>query len=218
MPLDIYHVFDKIIKNTEVIMRSTLLSYFLAITFSTITYAEVAPQSTAPDFKLNDLSGKERKLSDFKGKWVVLEWFNKDCPFVKKHYGSANMQKLQSTYTGKGVVWLTINSSAPGKQGNETATEALKTKESLKANPSYVLADASGVVGQLYSAKTTPHMFVISPEQKIVYAGAIDDNSSSDPAVIPASKNYVAAALDASFAGKKVAVQSSKPYGCGVKY
>ena len=190
----------------------------LLLTFSSLAYAEVTPKSTAPDFKLNDLSGVEHKLSDFKGKWVVLEWFNKDCPFVKKHYGSENMQGLQSAYTKKGVVWLTINSSAPGNQGHETAAEAAKTKEALKSTSSFILQDPKGVVGRMYGAKTTPHMFVISPEQVVAYAGAIDDTPSSDPADISKSKNYVSMALDSAMNGKAVTVASSKPYGCGVKY
>lgn len=197
-------------------MKNALLLSLLF--FSLSAMAEVTTKSQAPDFKLNDVNGKEHALSDFKGKWVVLEWFNKDCPFVRKHYGSSNMQNLQKNYTGKGVVWLTINSSAKGNQGYEEDAEARETIKALKAAQSFMLADHSGSVGRLYGAKTTPHMFVISPEQKVVYAGAIDDNNSSDPAVIAKSKNYVAAALDSAMAGKAVAVGASKPYGCAVKY
>lgn len=199
-------------------MKSILLSSLFLFSLSMPALAEVAPQSSAPNFKLNDLDGKERSLSDFKGKWVVLEWFNKDCPFVRKHYGSSNMQKLQKTYTEKGVVWLTINSSAKGKQGYEEAAEARTTIKNSKAAQTHLLVDTSGSVGRLYGAKTTPHMFVISPEQKVVYAGAIDDNSSPDPMVIEKSKNYVAQALDSAMAGKAVAVAFAKPYGCAVKY
>ncbi len=199
-------------------MKSQIFSSLVLFTLSTFAFADVAPQSQAPDFKLSDVEGKERSLSDFKGKWVVLEWFNKDCPFVRKHYGSSNMQKLQKTYTGKGVIWLTINSSAKGKQGYEEAAEAKATIKNLNASQSYLLADNSGSVGKLYGAKTTPHMFVISPEQKVVYAGAIDDNSSPDPMVIEKSKNYVASALDSAMNNKPVAVAASKPYGCAVKY
>lgn len=197
-------------------MKTAILSSLLL--FSLSAFAEVTPKSLAPDFKLNDLAGKEHSLSEFKGKWVVLEWFNKDCPFVKKHYGSSNMQKLQKTYTDKGVVWLTINSSAKGNQGYEESADAEKTIKTLKAHQSFMLVDNSGSVGRLYGAKTTPHMFVISPEQKVVFAGAIDDNNSSDPADIPAAKNYVKAALDAGMANKPVAVAAAKPYGCAVKY
>jgi peroxiredoxin len=188
------------------------------LSLTSMAFADVRPGTTAPGFTLKDMNGADRELSDFKGKYIVLEWFNKDCPYVKKHYGSSNMQKLQKTYTDKGVVWLTIYSSAKGKQGYETPADALKTHKVLKSSSSFLLADTSGKVGLLYGAKTTPHMFIINPEQKVIYTGAIDDNSSSDPAVIASSKNYVAQALDASMSGKAVAVQTAKPYGCNVKY
>jgi peroxiredoxin len=193
-------------------------SMLLLISLTSFAYAEVKPNATAPEFTLKDMNGADRKLSDFKGKFVVLEWFNKGCPFVKKHYGSSNMQTLQKTYTDKGVVWLTIYSSAKGKQGYEEPAEAIKTQKELKSSPSFLLADNDGKVGMLYGAVTTPHMFVINPEQKVIYTGAIDDNNSPDPGVISKSKNYVAMALDAGMAGKPVAVQHAKAYGCNVKY
>ncbi|MBC7428567.1 MAG: redoxin domain-containing protein [Bacteriovorax sp.] len=195
-------------------------SYFLAslLVFSLSAVAEITSKSAAPDFKLKDIQGKEHNLSDFKGKWVVLEWFNKDCPFIRKHYDSNNMQTLQAKYTAMGVVWLSVKSSAKGSQGYELGPDSVKTVERLKAHPSYVLMDDKGVVGRMYGAKTTPHMFVISPEQKVAYSGAIDDNDSSDPATTKAAKNYVAAALDSGMSGKVIAVAATKPYGCGVKY
>lgn len=199
-------------------MLKTILSFSLFLSLTNFSYAEVKPSSKAPDFTVNDMNGKKHSLSDFKGKWVVLEWFNKDCPFVKKHYDSSNMQKLQKTYMDKGVVWLSVYSSAKGKQGYEGAAEAFKTRAELKSTPSFLLADADGKVGTLYGAKTTPHMFVISPGQEVIYSGAIDDNNSADPAVIASSKNYVAMALDAGMSGKTVSVQHARPYGCGVKY
>lgn len=199
-------------------MKSKCLSGLLLLSLSTFAYAEVKPNTTAPDFKLNDMNGKEHKLSEFKGKWIVMEWFNKDCPFVRKHYSSNNMQNLQKTYTDKGVVWLTIYSSAKGNQGYQEGSDAIKTQQELKGNASFLLADNSGTVGKLYGAQTTPHMFVISPESKVVYTGAIDDNNSSDPKVIATSKNYVAQALDSAMANKAVTVAHAKPYGCGVKY
>ncbi len=180
--------------------------------------AEVKPGMAAPDFILKDMTGADRKLSDFKGKFVVLEWFNKDCPYVKKHYSSNNMQDLQKKYTGKGVVWLSMYSSSKGKQGYEEPAEALKTIKDLKASSTHQLSDASGKVGTMYGAKTTPHMYIINPEQKVIYVGAIDDNSSSDSKDIPKSKNYVSTALDLAMSGKPVEVQNTKPYGCGVKY
>lgn len=199
-------------------MKSKFFSALLMLSLSSFAFAEVKPNTTAPDFKLTDMNGKEHKLSEFKGKWVVMEWFNKDCPFVKKHYGSNNMQTLQKNYTDKGVVWLTIYSSAKGNQGYQEAADAIKTQQELKGNSSFLLADNSGVVGKLYGAQTTPHMFVISPEAKVVYTGAIDDNNSPDPKVIATSKNYVAQALDSAMANKPVATAHAKPYGCGVKY
>jgi len=172
----------------------------------------------APAFTLTDLDGKTVKLADFKGKFVVLEWVNFECPFVRKHYGSENMQQLQKTYTGKDVVWISICSSAPGKQGHLTADEAKEATKERGASPSEFLLDSKGVAGRAYGAKTTPHMFVIDPKGKLIYAGAIDDTPSTKPADIPNSKNYVVAALDAALAGKPIETANTKPYGCSVKY
>jgi len=172
----------------------------------------------APDFTLTDTAGQPHALSATKGKFVVLEWTNYDCPFVGKHYGSGNMQALQKKYTGKGVVWLQVNSSAPGKQGAyDAAHAAALSKEKGAASTAYLI-DANGAVGRLYGAKTTPHMFVIDPRGTVVYAGAIDDTPSTDREDVPRAKNYVSAALDEAMAGKPVAVSSSQPYGCSVKY
>jgi peroxiredoxin len=172
----------------------------------------------APAFSLTDMDGKTVKLSDFKGKFVVLEWVNFDCPFVRKHYGSENMQKLQKTYTGKDVVWITICSSAPGKQGHLTAAEAKEATAERGASPTEFLLDPKGVTGKAYGAKTTPHMYVIDPKGKLLYNGAIDDTPSTKVADVPTSKNYVVAALDAAMAGKPVENATTKPYGCSVKY
>ncbi|HET6349928.1 MAG TPA: thioredoxin family protein [Candidatus Krumholzibacteria bacterium] len=172
----------------------------------------------APDFKLTGIDGKEYALSAFKGKYVVLEWNNLDCPFVKKHYGSGNMQALQKKYTEKGVVWLTICSSAAGKQGYyDPAALQEMTKERKVASTAY-LRDPDGTVGREYGAKTTPDMFVINPEGVLIYAGAIDNKPSTDPRDIATADNYVSACLDASMAGKPVATKSTVSYGCGVKY
>jgi len=185
---------------------------------ATASAATAAIDQKAPDFALAGIDGKTYKLSDFKGKYVVLEWNNLDCPFVKKHYGSGNMQALQRKYTDKGVVWLTICSSAQGKQGYyEPAALQEMTKERKLASTAY-LRDPEGTVGREYGAKTTPNMFVVSPEGTLIYAGAIDDKPSTDPNDIPGSNNYVAACLDASLAGKPVATKSTVSYGCGVKY
>ena len=177
----------------------------------------VAPGDAAPAFTLTDVEGKAHSLSDHAGKIVVLEWTNYDCPFVKKHYGPGNMQMLQQTYAEKGVVWLSVCSSAEGKQGNFTQDVwRSRIAESKVEVP--VLLDPSGTVGKAYDAKTTPHLFVIDPAGKVAYAGAIDDNSSFDPKTIEGARNHVAAALDALLGGKPVETASSKPYGCSVKY
>jgi peroxiredoxin len=174
--------------------------------------------STAPDFSLPDASGASHSLSDYKGKYVVLEWFNPECPFVKKHYGSGNMQKLQNDYTSKGVVWLTIDSNAPGTEGNMTPEQAQNVMKKWKTKQTALLLDPDGKVGREYNARNTPHMFVISPDGKIVYEGAIDSKATPNPADIPSSTNYVRVALDESMSGKPVSNASTRPYGCSVKY
>jgi peroxiredoxin len=174
--------------------------------------------SAAPDFSLTDTKGTTHSLSQYKGKYVVLEWFNPECPFVKKHYGSDNMQRLQREYTGKGVIWLTIDSNASGTEGNITAEQAQKIMASWKTKQTALLLDSDSTVAKLYGAKNTPDMVVINPEGKIVYEGAIDSKASPNPADIPSSTNYVKAALDESLAGKAVSNPQTKPYGCSVKY
>ncbi|HKP97156.1 MAG TPA: thioredoxin family protein, partial [Fibrobacteria bacterium] len=176
------------------------------------------PGALAPDFSLPDAAGKSHSLSEYRGKWVVLEWVNYDCPFVKKHYGSGNMQALQKASREKGAVWLSINSSAPGKQGHFEGRELAKRMADLKAQPDAYLLDPDGKVGRAYQAKTTPSMFVIDPDGKVIYAGAIDDKPSTDQEDIAGARNYVQAALDAGLAGKPVATASTTSYGCGVKY
>ncbi len=178
----------------------------------------IEPGGPAPDFTLPSQDGSMIGLSAYKGKYIVLEWFNSGCPFVKKHYEPGNMQKLQATYTAKGVIWLSINSSAKGKEGYTTPKEAGEIRMKWKSPSTAVLLDSAGKVGKLYGAKTTPHIFIISPEGRVIYQGAIDDKASADSADIASSKNYVAAALDAALAGQAVAEASTKPYGCSVKY
>ena len=149
---------------------------------------------------------------------MVLEWTNPDCPFVKKHYDSSNMQELQKFYTAKGVVWLSINSSAQGKQGNYTPEEWNKIIKEKKAEPTAVLLDPDGKVGKMYDAQTTPHMFRIDQQGLLIYQGAIDDKAGTDPADIPSAVNYVRKALDEAMAGKPVTTPTTKSYGCSVKY
>lgn len=173
----------------------------------------------APDFTLPGAqSKKDIRLSDYKGKIVVLEWLNHGCPFVRKHYDSGNMQGLQKKYTGKDVVWFSIISSAPGKQGYVDEKGALKDKESNKSFATDILLDPTGKVGQLYGAKTTPHMYIIDKDGTLVYQGGIDDIADTDQASIKSAKNYVSSALDEIMSGKKVTRHTTKAYGCSVKY
>jgi len=175
---------------------------------------------TAPDFTLKGLNPKMKdvKLSSFKGKTVVLEWLNHGCPFVRKHYDSGNMQSLQTKYTGQNVIWLSIISSAEGKQGYVDEKGALKEKMDNKSGATDILLDPTGKVGQLYGAKTTPHMFIIDKAGTLVYQGAIDDQPDTDKASIPSAKNYLVAALDELASGKKITSHTTKSYGCSVKY
>ena len=172
----------------------------------------------APDFQVAGHDGKTHALADYRGKVVVLEWFNRDCPYVRKHYDSKNMQQLQQDLGGRGVVWLSVISSASGKQGHATSEEATATAAKLGAKPTTILLDESGAVGKLYGAKTTPHMFVIGSDGTLLYQGAIDDDPSFKPEGIASATNYVRKAVDETLAGKPVSQPTSTPYGCSVKY
>ena len=201
-------------------MKTKLLTALLTIAASTALFAADSPAvgTAAPDFSLTDSKGKTQSVSQYKGKFVVLEWFNPECPFVKKHYGSGNMQKLQEEYTGKGIVWLTIDSSAPGTEGNLSPEQAEKIATAWKTHQTALLLDPEGKAGRAYGAKNTPNMVIITPEGKIAYEGAIDSKATPNPADIPTSTNYVKAALDESLTGKPVSNPKTKPYGCSVKY
>ena len=172
----------------------------------------------APNFKLTDANGTTVSLSQFRGKTVVLEWNNPECPFVRKHYGSGNMQRTQAAARRDGVVWLSINSSAPGKQGHMNAAQARGVVAALKAQPTAYLLDPDGVVGKTYDAKTTPHMYIVNKAGILAYAGGIDDKPTPNPADISSARNHVLAALAELKAGKPVSVATSRPYGCAVKY
>jgi peroxiredoxin len=197
-------------------MKTFLAALLLSLPLAARAVPELG--KPAPDFTLSDQSGKPVKLSDAKGKLVVLEWFNKGCPFVQKHYGSKNMQGLQKKYGKKGVLWYTIVSSKPGKEGHLTPAEAAAELKSAGMGSKAILLDEKGDVGRLYSARTTPHMFVVGKKGDLIYMGGIDDKPSTDAEDIKSSKNYVAAALDEALAGKPVSTPSSTPYGCSVKY
>lgn len=172
----------------------------------------------APDFTGTDSQGRTQVLSAYRGKYVVLEWTNNGCPFTRKHYESGNMQALQKEWTGKGVVWLTMLSSAPGAEGYMTAADENQYIAREHASPSAAVLDSKGTIGHQYSAKTTPHMFVIDPAGKLIYEGAIDDHATTDRSDIKNSKNYVADALSEAMAGRQVATSFTRPYGCSVKY
>jgi len=200
-------------------ISSAFASALLVGTLSAVSaHAALKTGEKAPDFSLSDTRGKIHKLSDYIGKVVVLEWTNPECPYVKKHYESGNMQKLQKDYTAKGVVWLSVNSSAKGKQGHASPVEHDKVLKQKNAVPSALLIDEKGSTGRLYGAMTTPHMYVIDAKGTLVYNGAIDDKATSAKEDIASSKNLVAAAVDETLAGKVVTISNSKPYGCSVKY
>lgn len=172
----------------------------------------------AKGFTLKDTNGKDRTLDEFANQVVVLEWVNHGCPYVKKHYVTGNMQALQKKYTGQGVIWLSICSSAEGKQGHMTPEQWKAANEKMKVHATAVLLDPTGEVGRLYKARTTPQICVIDKKRIKVYEGAIDDQRSWKPASVKDAKNYVAVVLDAMAAGKEIPMRETKPYGCSVKY
>lgn len=190
----------------------------LACFFSHPAAAEIKIGAPAPDFTAKAASGKNVKLSDYKGKIVVLEWTNPGCPFVKKFYGAGKMQALQTDAMKKGAVWLSVNSSAEGKQGAVDAAGAKAFMDSAKAAPTEYLLDARGDIGRLYGARTTPHMFVIDATGALAYQGAMDDKPTPHPEDIEGAHNYVSAALDAVMGGNNVETPSTQSYGCNVKY
>jgi len=195
-----------------------IVSAIVAASLSTGAVAAATVGQAAPDFSLTDVNGKTVKLSDFKGKNVVMEWHNPGCPFVQKHYDSNNMQTLQNKYDAKETVWLTVNSTEIKHQdylSNDKLNGYLAEK---KAAPDAYMTDADGKVGKAYGAKTTPHMYVINPAGMVVYAGAIDDKAGTKAEEIKTAKNYVVTALNDLKAGKPVANASTQPYGCSVKY
>jgi hypothetical protein len=172
----------------------------------------------APDFTLADANGRQVSLSDYRGRTVVLEWNNPGCPFVQKHYGSGNMQRTQAAAARDNVVWLTINSGAPGNQGHLDGAQARAFVAQAGARPSAYLLDPTGVAGRAFGARTTPHMYVVNSAGTLVYAGAIDDRPTANPDDIAGARNHVLAALSEIKAGRPVSVATSRPYGCSVKY
>lgn len=190
-----------------------LFAAAIALPVSAVTIGQ-----PAPGFALPDLQGKAMKLSDHAGRFVVLEWVNPECPFVRKHYNSGNMPALQKEAGAKNVAWLAINSTHPGHDEFKSPAQMQEWLGSKNATPQAMLFDRDGTVGKLYGAKTTPHMYIIDPAGKLVYAGAIDDKRSANPEDIKTARNHVRMALDEALAGKAVSVASSIPYGCSIKY
>lgn len=199
-------------------MRKLLITFF-ALT-AVLSYPAQAAKvgEKAPQFVLPAADGSTHNLADYAGKVVVLEWYNKDCPFVRKHYDSSNMQNLQREFGAQGVVWFTVNSSAPGKQGYEDAQDSLATAQTEKSNAAHVLLDPEGTVGKLYDAKTTPHMYIIDGNGVLVYNGAIDDKPSTKVKDVETAKPYFRNALEALWAGETIDPAQTKPYGCTIKY
>jgi hypothetical protein len=197
-------------------LRSVLVSMVVCIAPLLISAAKVG--EPAPEFSATASNGKTVRLSGYRGRYVVLEWHNNGCPYVGKQYGSGNMQKLQKQWTGRGVIWLTIISSAPGKQGYVNASEEDAYLAKMQAAPTAALLDPSGEVGHLYDAKTSPQMIVIDPKGVVIYDGAIDDKPTTDVKDVPGATNYVNLALEQSMAGKPVQIPATRPYGCSVKY
>ncbi len=198
-------------------MRRTLTT--LAFALASLHAQAATLGQAAPDFTATDVNGKQVRLSDFKGKHVVLEWTNPGCPFVVKHYGTGNMQSLQAEKTGKGVVWLAINSTAKSASDYlPPAQLAAKMNGEWKARPTHLLMDEAGSIGKAYGAKTTPHMYIIDPQGKLIFAGGIDDKRSANPADVKTATNWVRRALNEALSGKPISNPSPAPYGCSVKY
>lgn len=200
------------------LFANVLLAGMIVAVSGVSAQAAVENGKEAPDFTLTDTSGQTHTLSQHRGSYVVLEWTNYECPFVRKHYDSNNMQALQESFGAKGVVWLSVNSSAAGKQGNYSAEEWTQKIAEQNVKAAAVLLDADGQVGNQYGAKTTPHLYIIDPQGVLIYQGAIDSNPSADAADITSSTNYVSAALDQAMKGEPVAEAVTTPYGCSVKY
>lgn len=199
-------------------MKRTLAIAIECLLLPLLALAAVKVGEEAPNFTGVDSKGVSHSVSEYKGKYVVLEWHNNGCPFVRKHYDSGNMQKLQKEWTAKGVVWLTVISSAPGMQGYVTPEEENANLKKENAAPTAVIMDPKGDIGHLYNAKTTPQMFVIAPDGKLIYDGAIDDHPSTNVGDIPGAKNYLSEALGEAMSGKPISNSATRPYGCSVKY
>lgn len=197
---------------------ATLAVTAASLAFAAPAFAKIDTGSNVSDMTVVDSNGQTHNLSDFAGQTVVLEWTNHGCPYVKKHYNTDNMQSLQKEAKADDIVWLSVISSAPGKQGYVSGEEANTLTETRNAAPAAVILDAEGTMGKTFSAKTTPHMYIIDAEQTLVYQGAIDDNDSFREDTVEGATNYVREALSAMAAGEPIATSETTPYGCSVKY
>lgn len=209
--------FQTALSSTNYPMKSILLTTLVGA-FALVSAHAQEVGKAAPQFSAKNLKGDTVSLAEQRGKVVVLEWVNFECPFVKKHYSSGNMGKLQEKYTGEGVVWISINSSAKGKQGYLEPSEMSQRASAEKNKASQFLLDTDGTVGKAYDAKVTPHMFIIDKEGKLAYNGAMDSKKTTDNADVETADKYFVKALDAVIAGKEVENAKNEPYGCGVKY
>ena len=198
--------------------RRHLVLFLVGLWLTANAHAAPAVGQPAPDFSLTDTAGKLVRLSDFRGKHVVLEWTNPGCPFVRKHYGAGNMQALQREAAAKGVVWLAVNSTEPNSGDYLKPTQLAAWMTEQKAAPSATLMDEAGSVGQSYGARTTPHMYIVGPQGTLLYAGGIDSIPSSRVDDIKTATNYVRQSLTEALAGKPISTPVTKPYGCSVKY
>jgi len=202
-------------------VRRRFVRLFLGLglaTLGAVAHGEALPGKPAPEFALTDVSGKTIQLADFRGRFVVLEWNNPSCPFVEKHYNSGNMQALQKRYTAANVAWLTINSTATDHPEFLAPSDLGAWMKSRGGAPTALLLDKAGTVGRAYGARATPHMYVVDPKGNLIYAGAIDDKRSANPADVKTATNYVAAALDDAMAGRLVGIGYTLAYGCSIKY
>ena len=197
--------------------RNLLCNLAVTLVLASLCYAQKVGEA-APDFKATDSNGQMHKLSEYRGKYLVLEWHNNGCPYTRKHYDSGNMQRLQKDWTSRGVIWFTVISSAPGQQGYVTAQQENNYMKRMNAAPTAALLDQQGDLGRLYFAKTTPHMFIINPDGVLVYDGAVDSKATTDQRDIATATNYVSQGLEEAMAGKPVSTPTSRPYGCSVKY
>jgi hypothetical protein len=193
-----------------------LLSF--ALILFTLPALALIPGTLAPDFRGTDSTGAQHTLSQYRGKYVVLEWANQGCPYDRKHYLSGSMEALQKEWTAKGIIWLSVISSAPGEQGYVTPAEENTYLKTMHAAPTAALLDPEGAIGRLYEAKTTPHIFVIDPTGKLIYQGAIDNKPTTEQEDLKGADNYLNDALNAAMSGKPIQVASTRPYGCSVKY